>query len=494
MTFLTQFIISTIYYVIIMALIIFDIVPFYVGIILALIHIGVTIFIVRKLLSKVGRIILDMKYTGGSTLDLSVRAQDQSNCSYCTHIASSINTLMVDIDKNVLDFYKLLSAASAKTLFVSSSIATVSDSVSVNNKKADQIADSSKDVIRYIGELSQTSHSIQENVSKALALTKDGAETIENADEMSSEINDAVKILENQIDILKAGAEKIGIVVTVIEEIAKQTALLSLNASIEAARAGEAGKGFAVVANEVKNLADKTNSSTNEIKETISEIQANIEKVSMQTERVSDRILTQQENTSMAHNHFQNILTLSEEVNNTAVEINRIMALYTGISDKISIDADDIIKVTDTSTTLINQLISNFNVMEKAVNNVMDRISAIKYSSKAAYFLNAKVAHLKFMYNVYQNYINDTFISLPDHFNCAFGKFYYSSGKEIFGRDADFNNIEQIHAQVHSLGHKIMQCVSEKRKEDAVQDLEELQTTVSNLVEILDKLIDKYNV
>ena len=160
----------------------------------------------------------------------------------------------------------------------------------------------------------------------------------------------------------------------------------------------------------------------------------------------------------------------------------------------IFVDADDIIKVTDTSTVLINQLISNFNVMEHAVNNVMDRISAIKYSSKAAYFLNAKVAHLKFMYNVYQNYINDNFISLPDHFNCAFGKFYYSSGKEMFGKDADFNNIEQVHAQVHSLGHRIMQCISEKRKEDAVQDLEELQNTVSNLIEILDKLIDKYNI
>ena len=93
-----------------------------------------------------------------------------------------------------------------------------------------------------------------------------------------------------------------------------------------------------------------------------------------------------------------------------------------------------------------------------------------------------------------QNYINDNFISLPDHFNCAFGKFYYSSGKEMFGKDADFNNIEQVHAQVHSLGHRIMQCISEKRKEDAVQDLEELQNTVSNLIEILDKLIDKYNI
>lgn len=494
MTFLTQFIISSIYYVIIMTLILFDIVPYYVGIILALIHIGATIYIVRRLLTKVGRIILDMKYSGNNSLDLSVRAQDQSNCTYCTSIASSINTLMVDIDKNVLEFYKLLSAASAKTLFVSSSIATVSDSVAVNNHKADQIASSIKDVIGYIGQLSRTSHTIQKNVSKSLALTKDGAEAIEKADEMSSEINDAVKILENQIDILKAGADKIGIVVTVIEEIAKQTALLSLNASIEAARAGEAGKGFAVVANEVKNLADKTNSSTNEIKETITEIQENIDKVSKQTERVSNRILMQQGNTSMAHNHFQNILNLSEEVNNTAIEIKNIMNLYTGISDKISIDAEDIIQVTDTSTNLINQLISNFNVMEQAVNNVMDRISAIKYSSKAAYFLNAKVAHLKFMYNVYQNYINENFIALPDHYNCAFGKFYYSSGKEIFGNDNDFNKIEPIHAQVHSLGHRIMQCIAEKRKEDAVHDLEELQLTVSNLVEILDKLIDKYNV
>ena len=101
MNFLTQFTISTIYYVIIMALIIFHIVPFYVGIILALIHIGVTIFIVKKLLSKVGGIINEMQCADKNSLDLSVRAQDQSNCSYCTNIASSINTLMVDIDKNV---------------------------------------------------------------------------------------------------------------------------------------------------------------------------------------------------------------------------------------------------------------------------------------------------------------------------------------------------------------------------------------------------------
>lgn len=493
MKFVMQYAISIVYYFVMMVLIIFNIVPFYIGIILSLIYFGISIFLVKRLLTRIGSMVVDMSGSNKDTLDLSIRAKNNTNCTHCSHIASAINTLMADIDKNVLNFYKLLSAASAKTLFVSSSIATVSDSIAVNNQKADDIADSMKEVISYIGELSRTSHTIQDNVSKTLALISDGAGAIENADTMSSEIHDAVKILENQIGILKAGAEKIDIVITVIEEIAKQTALLSLNASIEAARAGEAGKGFAVVANEVKNLADKTNASTNEIKETISEIQENIKKVSMQTERVSDRILMQQERTSTAHNHFQNILTLSEEVNNTAIEINRIMTLYTGISDKISVDADDIIKVTDTSSSLINQLINNFNIMEQSVNNVMEKISTIKYSSKAAYFLNAKVAHLKFMYNVYQNYMNNNFISLPDHFNCSFGKFYYSNGKQLFGQDDDFIDIEKIHAEVHSLGQRIMQCIYEKRKEDAMQDLENLQITVTNLVEILDKLIERYS-
>jgi methyl-accepting chemotaxis protein len=88
----------------------------------------------------------------------------------------------------------------------------------------------------------------------------------------------------------------------IIQKIASQTDLLSMNAAIEAAHAGDTGKGFAVVAEEIRKLADQSNQQGAAIKNRITELQ--------------DSIKTVYENTERVQNSFNNIYDLSNNVKN----------------------------------------------------------------------------------------------------------------------------------------------------------------------------------
>ncbi|RZT89293.1 methyl-accepting chemotaxis protein [Azospira oryzae] len=242
------------------------------SIVAALLSCAVIFFLVNVRLKPLSEFMVQMDRLGAGDLTISVRDADGNSGNEVQRLGHSLNVTAA----NVRSLVGEISAAAGRVNAAASEVENAShqamDAAEQQSQSAsgmaasvEQMSVSISHVAASAGDAAQVGEEAAESTHRGRSIVQ---KTVEEMERIAGEIGRSAEVIHS----LGERSQQISGIVGVIKEIADQTNLLALNAAIEAARAGEQGRGFAVVADEVRKLAERTSSSTQEIADTIAAI------------------------------------------------------------------------------------------------------------------------------------------------------------------------------------------------------------------------------
>ena len=210
-------------------------------------------------------------------------------------------------------------------------------------------------------------NTLEESIKRMNELAKESERMLTDLYEINSKTSHTVEAVTAQTDVTNQSAEKIKDAVVVIQDIASQTNLLSLNASIEAARAGESGRGFAVVAEEIRKLAEDSANSAAEIENVVKELIDNSGDSVEKMKSLSEDAKTQEEKLTSTRESFDGlhgeITSVSTASTDIFAQTNKIGELKNGVSGVI----EQLAAIAEENAASTEETSASMNVLTESI-------------------------------------------------------------------------------------------------------------------------------
>ncbi len=304
---------------------------------------------------------------------LPVRGDDE-----VAQLAIAFNAFMERLQQLVSDVTKTSYEVREQMRLVSETSTRSSNEISNQRAETDQVATAMTQMSASVHQVASHANEAAEAGNRADIAAKEGQEVVANTIKAINQLAEEIGFSAAAVRKLNEDSKHVSEVLEVINSVAEQTNLLALNAAIEAARAGEHGRGFAVVADEVRSLAERTSTSTQEIQDIISQWLTQSLKAVEAMEASQIKADTTIEQAGLADVALNDINFAVQQIHEMSVQIANAAEEQSSVAEEISQRLVAIDQLADTSADSAIETLNAGEAAQQLSRHLRDLVERFK--------------------------------------------------------------------------------------------------------------------